>query len=591
MNILRLSLSKIRSKPANALVSIILFAIGTGIISLVINGERNLKNQFSGNLAGIDLVVGAKGSPLQLILSSVFHIDTPTGNIPLAEAERISRNPMVEKTIPIALGDNHQGFRIVGTTPEYAALYQARLSAGSWFDKPYEAVIGAEVAQRTGLRTGDHFTGRHGFTQHGHHHDEDIYTVVGILEKSGTVIDGLILTTVDTYWMIHAGHHHNTLNEHNQGDLHEESGMLNRQHPVQPNHAVHVHGDECDHSHLPGHVHSDECDHSHLPGHIHSENSDHSHLPGHVHSDECDHSHIPGHVHSDECDHSHIPGHVHSDECDHSHPQGHTHHDGHTNSGLHENIPLNRVTNSPENTRGRVKFDSGGSGSDPDHTDREEDDEAAWEELIRKLDAREDLSAGEMALYRSRSGQLQETTTDPGKQITALLVFYSTPRAAVQLPRMINDNTSMQAASPAFETHRLFTLAGTAVSFLQWLAWIIIIISGLNVFIHLTNTLNQNLHEIALIRALGASRLKVMLLMILQGLWLAIAGGLVGILAGKLLLAWLPGIARLQGGTIYAFHSGDLMLLLLAAAAGILSALVPAIRAYRTDVHHILTRT
>jgi putative ABC transport system permease protein len=544
MQILRLSLSKILYKPANALVSIILFAIGTGIISLVINGERNLKSQFSRNLAGIDLVVGAKGSPLQLILSSVFHIDNPTGNISLAEAEQISRNPMVEKTIPIAIGDNYQGFRIVGTTPEYASLYQTGLSAGSWFEKPYEAVIGADAAKRTGLITGDHFTGRHGFTPHGHHHDEDIYTVVGIMEKSGTVIDGLILTTVNTYWLIHAGHHTDGKELHNQSGLPIEDDLLIRQHSNRTQQEGHVHSEECDHDHLQDHVHSEECDHDHLQDHVHSKACDHDHLAGQVHNDCCDHS-------------------VRGDQIA---PK--------TNSSSGHSILRSGTTQS--NT-----FNPGG----------EDDEEAAWEELIKKLDAREELSAEEMALYRSRSGQLQETSTDPWKQITALLVFYSTPRAAVQLPRMINDNTSMQAASPAFETHRLFTLAGTAVSFLRWLAWIIMIISGLNVFIHLTNTLNQNLHEVALIRALGASRLKVLLMMILQGVWLALTGGLAGILAGKLMLAWLPGIATMQGGTIYALNAGDLLLLVLAASAGIISALIPAIRAYRTDVHHILTRT
>jgi len=106
MNVVRIGIAKLFSKPAGTALSVLLFAIGVTIISLLVNFEKALKDQFYSNLAGIDLVAGAKGSPLQLILSAVFHADAPTGNISLAEADRVSRNPMVEKTIPVALGDN-----------------------------------------------------------------------------------------------------------------------------------------------------------------------------------------------------------------------------------------------------------------------------------------------------------------------------------------------------------------------------------------------------------------------------------------------------------------------------------------------------
>ncbi len=493
MGIFRLSILKIRANPLNAGVSIVLFAIGIGIISLVISAEKRVKEQFLRNLAGIDLVVGAKGSPLQLILSSVFHMDAPTGNISLKEAEQISRNPLVEKTIPIALGDNYRGFRIVGTTPEYGRVYNANLLTGHWFDKPFEAVAGADVARRTGLAKGDHFTGQHGFTGHGHHHDEDIYTVSGILKPTGTLIDQLILTTVDTYWLIHSGHHHPEEDEH-LNDTKEATGH------------VHVEGD-------------DHTDH----GHIHSDHEDHIHDIGDRQTDH-------GHTRIDQEDH------VHDENCDHAHSE----------------------------------------------------EEAGWQELISKLDAREELTAEEMALYQSRSGQLSGAQPDPGTQITALLVFYSTPRAAVQLPRMINDNTSMQAASPAFETHRLFSIAGTGISALRWLAWIIIVISGLNVFLHLSNTLNQSMYEIALIRSLGASRIKVMALLMLQGLWLSLAGWLTGVLVSKVILTLLPDLGGGQVGMITVVSGHDLLLLAYAVAAGLLSSLIPALRAYRSDVHYIL---
>jgi putative ABC transport system permease protein len=461
MGIFRLSLAKIVSRPLNATISIVLFAIGIGIISLIVNIEQTIKEQFQRNLAGIDLVAGAKGSPLQLILSTVFHIDAPTGNISLSEAELIGRNPLVEKTIPIAIGDNYNGFRIVGTTVDYGEIYNATLSSGKWFADAFETVVGAEAARRTGLSIGQQFTGRHGFTDHGHHHDEDIYTVQGILKPTGTVLDQLILTTVDTYWMIHKSHDH-----------------------------------------------SDECNH--------------------IHSDECDHDH-------EEDKHSH-EGHIHDENCNHGHS----------------------------------------------------DEEAEWQELIAKMDTREELSAEEMELYRERSGQVREIPIDPGTQITALLIFYSTPRAAIQLPRIINDNTNMQAASPAFETHRLFSLIGRGVSAARWLAWIIIAISGINLFIHLANTLNQSIHEIALIRALGANRIKVMALLVLQGIWLALAGWALGIVVAKTIFILVVQSNAPVIGTFSVLNLNDLILLAYALLAGILASLPPAIKAYRSDIHYIL---
>ena len=462
MGIFRLSFAKIVSRPFNAAISIVLFAIGIGIISLIVNIEQTVKEQFRRNLAGIDLVVGAKGSPLQLILSTVFHIDAPTGNISLNEAEQIGRNPMVDKTIPIALGDNYNGFRIVGTTVAYGEIYNAALSTGKWFKNAFEVVVGADAARRTGLTIGEQFTGRHGFTDHGHHHDEDFYTVQGILKPTGTIIDQLILTTVDTYWLIHKSHNHAEDN-------------------------------------------------------------------GHIHTDECDHAHEEGVNHNHE-------GHVHDENCDH----------------------------------------------------HQDDEEANWQELIEKMDGKDGLSAEDMALFRERSGQIRENQIDQGTQITALLIFYRTPRAAIQLPRIINDNTNMQAASPAFETHRLFSLIGRGVQAALWLAWIIIAISGINLFIHLANTLNQSIHEIALIRALGTNRIKVMALLILQGIWLALAGWALGIIVAKTIFILVVQSNVPVIGTFSVLTLNDLILLAYALLAGILASLPPAIKAYRSDIHYIL---
>ena len=127
--------------------------------------SHQIDRAFERDLAGIDVVVGAKGSPMQLILSGVFHLDVPTGNVPLAAVKALQQHPQVAKVIPISLGDSFRGFRIVGTTPDYVSHYGAELAQGVLWTAPMQAVLGAQVAQQSGLKVGDTFTGTHGLAR------------------------------------------------------------------------------------------------------------------------------------------------------------------------------------------------------------------------------------------------------------------------------------------------------------------------------------------------------------------------------------------------------------------------------------------
>ena len=206
MNIVKLAIKNIRHQWLDSALSILLLAFGVGAISMLILVEKQTTEQFNKNIQDIDMVLGAKGSPLQLILANVYHVDAPTGNIKVGEAKIITQNPTIETAIPLAYGDNYQQWRIVGTDKNYALHYNMKLKQGNEFSGEYEATIGAEVAQATGLKLGDQFLSTHGLDQeqndeeHAHHHE---YTVVGIYEKSGTVIDKLILTPVETIWHAH----------------------------------------------------------------------------------------------------------------------------------------------------------------------------------------------------------------------------------------------------------------------------------------------------------------------------------------------------------------------------------------------------
>ena len=462
--ILKLAISQLKAKPFNTALSIVMFTIGMSIISILMHFDNHAQQRMETDIAGIDMVLGAKGSPLQLVLSSVFHADNPTGNISLQEANKIKRHPLVKKAIPIAMGDNYNGYRIIGTNSQYPIHYKAGLAQGQWNKKVMEVVIGAKVAKSTGLSLGDNFTGVHGFMDVGHSHDEHVYTVTGILEENGSVNDQLIITNIESVWA--------------------------------------VHGTKDDAS---GHENHEDCEHEH-------------------HHD-CQHEHQEEKIH----EHHHSP---------------------------HEHIAQSSI-----------------------------------DSIVDKVNNNQELSTEEMNLYKEYRGHLSEKQMAPDEAITALLVFYKNPMAAATLPRMINQNTTMQAASPAIELNRLMSLLGVGFTTLRLLAWVIIFFSAINLLVHMLNRLNLELNELALLRALGISRLKSMLLLLSHGLLLALSGWILSILTTRIALSVLAQyFEQVNFSDVPALLAGEYYLLLYAIAIGAFAALIPAIKAYRTNIHFLLNK-
>ena len=194
------------AKPLQTALSAILLAFGVGMVSLMMLAEKQMTEQFERNIKDIDLVLGAKGSPLQLILANVYHIDAPTGNISLSEAEKVMKNPYIESGIPLAYGDNYMSYRIVGTNESYAQHYGVEISEGTVWAEVFEVTLGATVAKKTGLKIGDTFFSAHGLTDGTDVHDDKAFTVVGVFEKSGSVIDQLLLTSIESIWGVHDEH-------------------------------------------------------------------------------------------------------------------------------------------------------------------------------------------------------------------------------------------------------------------------------------------------------------------------------------------------------------------------------------------------
>lgn len=448
MSTLALSWKNLINKPLNLALSLILFALGVGLISLLLVLNDQLEEKFEKNLAGVQLVVGAKGSPLQLILSSMYHIDAPTGNISVKQATPFLRegHPVVDVAVPLSLGDSYRSFRIVGTEPHFLDLYEAEVKQGNLWETTMQVTLGADVAQATGLKIGDTFQSNHGFDDNEDlvHDEATPFVVVGILAPTGAVIDQLILTRFSSLWAVHDGH----------------------------DHADEAHEDE-------------EHDHD---------------------------------------------GHDHDDHD----------HDGHNHDNDHE-----------------------------EH-DHEEHDKAAQAE---------EPYPNALIDY-------------PDKQITSMLIqFKGRNIQALNMQRNINENTEMQAATPAIEINRLYSLMGTGTKALRWLALIIIIVSGLSIFISLYSSLKERRYELALMRVMGASRGKLLLLIVLEGLILAALGYLLGMLLShgamyvladqmkqtyQYNFAWakfLPEEAYLLGGSLL---------------IGLVAALIPALQASSTDISETL---
>lgn len=205
MNALRLTLAQLARRPLQTALVIVLLGLGVATLMALTVARAQFSEQLTRDARNIDLVVGAKGSPLQLILSTLYHADVPTGNVPLTALSAVRAQRLVKQAIPISLGDNLRGFRIVGTEPQFVGLYGGSLREGRLWDGAMQAVVGADVARATRLALADRFFGTHGLAAGGFVHDDAEYRVVGVLRPSGTVLDRLILTDLASVWLTHEG--------------------------------------------------------------------------------------------------------------------------------------------------------------------------------------------------------------------------------------------------------------------------------------------------------------------------------------------------------------------------------------------------
>ena len=445
MNILRLSWKNIISKPLPSILSVLLLAVGLSTAIILKLTEHQLTENINNTGKDVKLVIGAKGSRLQLVLSSVFQIDNPTGNINYGFYTLLKRNRMIKEMIPVSMGDSYKRKRIVGTNKDYIRLFSGKLKEGVLFENPLEATIGSVVASELGLKVGDAFVGGHGMEEVLHSHDEYKYKVVGVLERSGSVLDNLILTPVQTVWIMHAGH--NDDSEYTLEGVEEE-------------------------------VHEEAAAEDSLP----QKHEEHEH-------------------------------------------EGHDHeHDHHV----------------------EVNLDS----------------------VLANIDPKD-------------------------REITAILFPNLSGNAKIGVLNNANNQPNMMAVDPAPEIALLKNKITPFVSIIIAISWFITVIAMFSVFIGLLNSLRGRKYEIALMRVLGASKAKVLVSILFEGVILSVLGYLLCLVlshAGmELIGSWMQNEYQYEF-TGWIFLNSELTYLLVAIAIGLVSALIPAYKAYNTDISETLSK-
>lgn len=203
----------LRQHALSTIVTALAIALASGLVMSVFAIQKQTRAAFTGGDIGYDAVLGARGSQLQLVLNSVFHLETSPGNITWAAYQEIKKTPGVELAIPYAVGDNYQGFRIVGTTDEIFTKFEFQQgkkfqvqTGGRFFEgNSKEAVVGSFAAAQTGLKVGDVFQPYHGLTYDPKMKHNDDYKVVGILQPTNSPSDKVIWIPIEGIYRM-SGH-------------------------------------------------------------------------------------------------------------------------------------------------------------------------------------------------------------------------------------------------------------------------------------------------------------------------------------------------------------------------------------------------
>lgn len=208
---LQLAWKSLNNRKLSTSLTVFSMVLSLVLLMSVERIKRAAEDGFTKSISGVDLVVGARSGPLQIVLYSVFNIGQATQNISIESYNEIKNRPEVEWTIPYSLGDGHKGFRVVATNQDFFKYYQFRsnekieLSNGQIFQNYFDVVIGADVAKTLGYQVGSKVVVAHGDTSGRsiQDHDDKPFHVVGILKPTGTAIDRALYISLEAMEAIH----------------------------------------------------------------------------------------------------------------------------------------------------------------------------------------------------------------------------------------------------------------------------------------------------------------------------------------------------------------------------------------------------
>lgn len=208
--LIRLAIKSLMSRRGAVLLTVMAMALSVMGLLSVEHLKHQVKKGFTQTVSGVDLIVGPRTTDINLLLYSIFHIGAPTHDISAQTYQALTTHPDVAWTVPIALGDSHRGFRVIGTTKDYFRRYHyGQKQALQWqqgrvFERTFEVVLGQTVAQTLGYQVGDKLLLSHGFGQHSfQQHERYAFTVSGILSSTATPVDQTVFASLQGIEAIH----------------------------------------------------------------------------------------------------------------------------------------------------------------------------------------------------------------------------------------------------------------------------------------------------------------------------------------------------------------------------------------------------
>jgi putative ABC transport system permease protein len=468
MNFFQLVFKQMRQRSLSTWLTLLSVMLGVGLAIAIMILRREGEKLFGQSDYGYDLVIGAKGSKLQLVLNTVYHLDVSPGNIPYAMYTELSRagHPLVRSALPFAVGDMFQGYRIVATSPQVFPIdYEGKpIDANHVFEyrlgqvyafaegrpfhpRKFEAVIGSEVAEKLGLKIGSTIQPQHGAADatRADVHKEAECKVVGILKPTRTASDRAIYTPLPVFYAV---------GEHEKG-LREMAQLEHGQTPGQTQPAT---------AQAAAHAHEDE-------------------------------------------------------DKDEEHGEHHEH---------------------------------------------------------------------EHAFHLNPDGTIELSLPQDEWKLSAILVRTRGGFQNASLMWQINNMPNAMAVSPAMVMREFFdTFLKGSTQILLFVSLLVTIVAAVSILVSIYNSISARRREIAILRALGATRNRVLLLICLEAGLVGLLGGLAGILGGHLLAGGGSMLARRwlgQNIQWVASDSQEWLYLVVVVVLAVVAGLVPALKAYRTPV-------